>query len=83
MASLMSALSRFQPLGEANSWTQSNVCFGSKAVTQRPENFQMAGFRAENASSNVCLRPKADTRSAENPATMNGDYIYFPNPVST
>ncbi len=40
-----------------------NVRFGSIADTQRPENFRMAEFRAENTSASVRLRPIADTDS--------------------
>ncbi len=38
-----------------------NVCFGSLADTQMPENFQTVGFGAQDASANVCFRPEADT----------------------
>ncbi len=55
-----------------------NVCFGSKAVTQMPEKFQIAGFRAQDASSNVRFRPKADITVFGNLAILTVDLA---NPI--
>jgi hypothetical protein len=49
----------------AQSMAAMNVRFGSIADSQRPKNFRMAGFGAENASANVRFRPIADIANDE------------------
>ena len=42
---------------------------GSKAVTQKAENFRIADFEAEDASASVCFRPIADYHQLDGPSS--------------
>ena len=43
--------------------------FGSKAVTQKPENFRIADFEAEDASASICFQPIADYYELDGPSS--------------